>query len=48
MSRRDPNSLFAYEQVRDYDHAKELLQKEIEDHTQNYQHSTTRLTPNAT
>ena len=39
-------TLFAYEKVRDYDHANELLQQEIEYHNQNHRHSTIELTPN--
>jgi hypothetical protein len=39
-------TLFAYENVRDYGHANELLQKEIDYHNQNHKHSTTNLTPN--
>ncbi len=40
-------TLFTYEKVRDYDHANELLQREIDYYNQNHQHSTTNLTPNA-
>lgn len=39
-------TLFAYEKVRDYEHANDLLQKEIEYHNQHHRHSTTGLTPN--
>lgn len=39
-------TLFTYENVRDYDQANELLQKEIEYYNQHHLHSTTRLTPN--
>lgn len=39
-------TLFAYEKVRDYDHANHLLDGEIEYHNEHHQHSTTDLTPN--
>ncbi len=39
-------TLFAFEKVRDYDHANELLQREIDYYNQNHRHATTGLTPN--
>ena len=39
-------TLFAYEQVRDDDHANDLLQQEIDYHNQHHRHTTTGLTPN--
>ena len=39
-------TLFAYEKVRDYDQANQLLQQEIEHYNQNHRHASTGLTPN--
>lgn len=39
-------TLFAYEKVRDYDHANQLLQKEIDYYNENHRHSTIEMTPN--
>ena len=39
-------TLFAYEKVRDHDHANQLLQHEIEHYNQNHRHGSTGLTPN--